>query len=96
MDEAKNPRTIRKFKPLRSPGRVQLTDGDGEGRIEHVLVTEKGREGIRFSWWVDNIYRMNALELPESDLLELFQDAIRKGVFSNAFREKLSAMLKHP
>jgi hypothetical protein len=99
MDSLKVPKSARKnspkYKPIRI-GRVELTDGDGEGRIEHVLATEKEREGIRFSWWVKNMYMRNALELPESDLLKMFQDAINNGVFSSVFREKLSVMLRHP
>ncbi len=75
-----------------STGSVALGPSD-EGRMERLFVKGTGIEEIRFSWWKDGRMARRPLDLPEEALINLFQDAIGKGVFTANFRAKLQAIL---
>jgi hypothetical protein len=82
---------------LDTPARVAF-DASNEGRIEHILVKENGREEngqkeLRFSWWKDGRMMMRPLDLPESHLLELLHNAIEGGIFTPDFLTRLRQML---
>jgi hypothetical protein len=75
------------------PGTIRWPDGS-EGRIERLFVKEPGHEEIRFSWWTKNgTMARRPLDLPEEDLIKLFQDALSKGVFTENFRSQLRALV---
>lgn len=72
---------------------ASLSSGDSEVRIERLFVKEFQQEEIRFSWWKNDKMMMRPLDLPESELLELFQIAIQKRVFTPAFLRDLKGIL---
>ncbi|MCR0983137.1 hypothetical protein [Roseomonas populi] len=73
---------------------TELAHADiGGSRIERLHVKHQGQDEIRFSWWKDGRMMMRPLDLPENELLPLFQAAIRNGVFSEDFLRDLHAAL---
>lgn len=71
---------------------VTARDSIGQS-IERIFVKEHNQEEIRFSWWKNGNMVIRPLDLPESELLPLMQDAVRKGVFSPAFLKGLHEAL---
>jgi hypothetical protein len=69
------------------------TVDDGGCRIERLLVKSSNTEEIRFSWWKDGRMMMRPLDLPEDQLLRLFQAAIKGGVFTPDFLLSLHSAL---
>ena len=80
-------------KQLCQPGRIEWPNTQEEGRIERIYVKSLEHEEIRFSWWKEGRFMTRPLDLPEADLLTMFQDAIDKGVFTEKFRKQLKEML---
>lgn len=72
---------------------IETAQDDMGQRIERILVKEKGREEIRFSWWPDGKFVIRPLDIPEDELLPLFRQAISKGVFSETFLDGLRVTL---
>lgn len=66
-------------------------------RIERLFVKAenggRGQEEIRFAWWPQGNLANRPLDLPETDLLELMAEAIRKGVFTEPFLQGLTKLL---
>lgn len=62
-------------------------------RIERIIVKEFGQPEIRFSWWKDGRFQTRPLDLSEQELLPLVEEAIRQGVFSEWFLQKLHSAL---
>lgn len=61
--------------------------------IEKIYVKAQNQEEIRFSWWKGGKFAPRPLDLPEDELLRLFDLSIKNGVFSNNFLNALlSAM----
>jgi hypothetical protein len=73
-------------------GRREYESGD-QVRIERLFIKDLQQEEIRFSWWKGSRMVMRPLDLPEDDLLELFEDAMHEGVFSQTFLRNLRALL---
>ena len=73
-------------------GTLDYVDGN-QVRIERLYVKHEQQEEIRFSWWKGSRMMMRPLDLPEDDLIALFEDAIREGVFSPKFLQELRAVL---
>ncbi|WP_052134410.1 hypothetical protein [Sphingomonas sp. 37zxx] len=71
---------------------VSATDSIGQS-IERIFVKEHEQEEIRFSWWKNGTLVIRPLDLPESELLPLMCDAIRKGVFTPSFLKGLHEAL---
>lgn len=65
----------------------------GGCRIERLYVKGQDQEEIRFSWWVDGKMANRPLDVPEAELLPLFREAIKKGVFSAEFLKELHSVL---
>lgn len=65
----------------------------GGSRIERLYVKDTEEEEIRFTWWKDGRMQTRPLDLPEYQLLPLFAEAIREGVFSKAFLKGLHSVL---
>lgn len=61
--------------------------------MERLFIKKTSEEEIRFSWWKDGGMTNRPLDLSEKDLLELFEDAIAKGVFGANFKVQLKALL---
>ena len=73
---------------------TELATGTIDGaKIERLYVKKEQREEIRFSWWKDGKLMMRPLDLPEEDLLKLFDDAIENNVFSDSFKYGLVKLL---
>ncbi|MGD9816810.1 MAG: hypothetical protein AB7Q23_17150 [Hyphomonadaceae bacterium] len=62
-------------------------------RIERLYIHEVHRPEIRFSWWPEGKFAPRPLDVTEDELLPLFQDAISKGVFTEAFLGQLRESL---
>ena len=62
-------------------------------RIERLHVKDPGRIEIRFSWWPDGQMANRPLDLPEDELLALFELAIANRVFSGEFLHGLLGLL---
>ena len=73
-------------------GRLPVGDGD-ECRVELLHVKDRNSEEIRFSWWRNDKFRMCPLEVTEEQLLDLFNEGIRAGVFTPDFRQRLRQLL---
>ena len=71
---------------------IATADIDNQ-RIERLLVKGSGQEEIRFSWWPDGRMANRPLDLPESELLPLLQEAITRGVFTDGFLDSLRDFL---
>ena len=67
--------------------------GSSYTAIERIYVKAADQEEIRFSWWEGNRMMPRPLDLPESELLPLLQEAIRGGVFSDQFLSELREVL---
>jgi len=73
---------------------ANLDVGDGhETKKEKIFVKELSQEEIRFSWWSKGKFMRQALDLPEEDLLKLFQLAIDEKVFTESFLQRLKNIL---
>jgi hypothetical protein len=48
---------------------------------------------VRFSWWPNGNIANRPLDIPEPDLLTLFAEAIRQGVFTDRFLKDLTKLL---
>ena len=68
----------------------------GESRIERIHIKAVQQVEIRFSYWKDDKFVVRPLDLPEEELLPLFIEAMRKGVFTAEFLRNLhSALYEH-
>lgn len=85
-------RNTRYAEELCDPGTIVWPTGE-EGRIERLRIKKSGAEEIRFSWWKNGKMAPRPLDLSEDDLVKLFRNAIRKGVFTHTFRSKLRDLL---
>jgi hypothetical protein len=59
-----------------------------EGRIERLQFKQgldRGKQGIRFSWWKDGRLIPRPLDATEEELLDLLGKAAKAGVFSDQF-----------
>ncbi|HZG43605.1 MAG TPA: hypothetical protein VEY93_11620 [Longimicrobium sp.] len=72
---------------------VALPSGDSEVRIERLYVKEAKQEEIRFSWWRDGKMMMRPLDLPEDELIQLLELAIKENVFKPDFIAELKRIL---
>jgi hypothetical protein len=70
--------------------RAELSDC----RIERLWVKKHGQIAIRFSWWPKGRMATRPLDLPERELLELLREAVKEGVFSDAFVGNLLSILR--
>ena len=77
---------------LIAEGRLSLGDGH-EFRIERLHVKGRGSVEIRFSWWKNGALMMRPLDATEDELLNLFNEGIRAGVFTPKFRQRLKQLL---
>lgn len=68
----------------------------GDARVERLKIKATEREEIRFSWWKDDQLMMRPLDLPEDELLTLFQSGIKGGVFSSEFLRALRDIVTLP
>lgn len=71
---------------------VNFSEGS-EGRVERLFIKDRQREEVRFSWWKEGQIIMRPLDATEDQWLELFESALKEGVFSKDFRAKLRYML---
>ena len=62
--------------------------------IERLWVKKHGQIAIRFSWWPNGRMATRPLDLPERELLELLREAVKEGVFSDAFVGNLLSILR--
>jgi hypothetical protein len=89
-------RPLRDTDYAREIATAQLSSGES-GRsfvaIERIYVKGAAQEEIRFSWWEGTRMMARPLDLPESELLPLIQEAIARNVFSREFLSKLRGVL---
>ena len=64
-----------------------------EIRIERLYVKNTGTLEIRFSWWKDGHFITRPMHATEEQLLDLFNEGIRAGVFTPDFRQRLRQLL---
>ena len=64
-------------------------------KAELLLINEKAREEIRFSWRTQEGTRFQRapLDMIESDWLKLFAEAVKEKIFSDSFRLELIKLL---
>jgi hypothetical protein len=74
---------------------ARLPSGKGNDTvaIEHLYVKDAAQHEIRFSWWKGTRMMDRPLDLPESELLPLFREAIKERVFSEEFLADLRRLL---
>lgn len=68
----------------------------GEACVEKILVKANNEEEIRFSWWKGGSMQPRPLDLPEDDLLDLIQEGLAEGVFSDEFLLGLVRLVLKP
>ena len=85
---------LRETAYARELARAVLAYPGGEVRMERLYVKDPGQEEIRFSWWPDSKMAQRPLDLPEDDLLALFEKGIPQNVFTPSFLQSLRACLK--
>jgi hypothetical protein len=68
---------------------VTIDLGDSEGKIEKILSKENELAKIRISSWDQGRLRLSPLDVSENELVNLLQKAIRAGILSPGFLEKL-------
>ncbi len=73
-------------------GRLSVGDED-ECRIERLYVKDGGSTEVRFSWWKNRRFIRLPLHATEPQLLDLFNEGIRAGVFTPDFRQRLRQLL---
>jgi hypothetical protein len=73
-------------------GRLELGDGN-EFRVEKLYVKGTGENEIRFSWWKNDRLTPRPMEVTEPQLVKLFDNGIKAGVFSTKFIEELLQLL---
>jgi hypothetical protein len=84
---------LRDTRYARELARATVEYEGGELRIERLLLKESGQEAVRFSWWKDGKMAPRPLDLPEAELLMLFERAIGRQVFTPNFLQQLKAVL---
>jgi hypothetical protein len=78
---------------------AQGTTQEGEyiSAVEKIYIHELKREEIRFAWYKEKDgtkrFQPRPLDITEDELLELFTDGVKEGVFSKEFRENLKKVL---
>ena len=77
----------------RELARAVLPYPGGEVRIERLHVKEPAQDEIRFSWWPGEKMAQKPLDVPEPDLLLLFEKAIEQKVFTQEFLQNLKSLL---
>ncbi|HUV43468.1 MAG TPA: hypothetical protein VMW13_01425 [Dehalococcoidales bacterium] len=75
-----------------SEGIIEFEDQQ-EIRIERLYVRNTGEVEIRFSWWKHGRFIPRPMHATEKQLLDLFNEGLRAGVLSPAFRERLRQLL---
>ncbi len=94
LEEYKQGESMRDTDYATELSRATLGDTSGEHfRIERLHVKSLDQEEIRFSWWKGDQMMPRPPDLPEDQLLPLFQNAIREGVFSTQFLGELRRVL---
>ncbi len=78
---------------LIAEGRLSLGDR-AEFRIERLYVKDERSTEVRFSWWKNKKLMMRPLDATEPQLLDLFNEGIRAGVFTPYFRRRLRQLLQ--
>ena len=84
---------LRETAYARELARAVLEYPGGVVRIERLYVKDLGQEEIRFSWWPDGKMAQRPLDLPEDDLLALFEKGIQQNVFTPSFLQSLRSLL---
>ena len=74
---------------------IASVENDG-CKIERLFVKHMKQEEIRFSWWKEGKMMMRPLDLPEDELLILFEKAFETNVFTDSFKLKLLKSLLKP
>ena len=77
---------------LIAEGRLSLGDKT-EFRIERLYVKDERSMEVRFSWWKNSKLMMRPLDATEQQLLVLFEQGIKAGVFTPYFRRRLRKLL---
>ena len=94
LEEYKQGESMRDTDYATELSRATLGDTSGEHfRIERLHVKSLDQEEIRFSWWKGDQMMPRPPDLPEDQLLPLFENAIREGVFSPQFLGELRRVL---
>jgi hypothetical protein len=73
-------------------GQLPVGGGD-ECRVERLEIRDTGAIEIRFSWWKNGRLIIRPLHATEEQLLDLFNEGIRAGVFTPDFRRNLKRIL---
>ncbi|MDZ5472690.1 hypothetical protein SM124_13205 [Bacillus sp. 31A1R] len=72
-------------------------EGEDVSAVERIYVKDQKREEIRFAWYKlkdgKPQFQLRPLDLTEEELLLLFKDGLKEGVFSSEFRAKLKEQL---
>lgn len=85
---------MRDTKYAREIATASLPSGDSEVRIERLFVKDPQQEEIRFSWWKNGQMMMRPLDLPEDELVQLIDLAIKNNVFTSGFLGALKGLLQ--
>jgi hypothetical protein len=64
---------------------VSINLGETEGRIEKLLSKESAPARVRISCWSQGHLRSRPLDISETELIRLLQQAIRAGILSSEF-----------
>jgi hypothetical protein len=74
--------------------RATLDFGDGsEHVLERIHVHDAAEEEIRCCYYKNGRFVVRPPDLPEEDLLRLFDAAVAEGVFTGRFRQQLKRIL---
>lgn len=72
-------------------------EGEDISAVEKIFIKDLQREEIRFAWYKEKYgtrkFQPRPLDLTEKELLLLLKAGVKKGVFSQNFREKLKEIL---
>ncbi len=78
---------------LIAEGRLSVGDGHEELRVERLYVKDRKSVEIRFSWWKNGGLMIRPLDATEEELLHLFDEGIKSGVFTPNFIRRLRQLL---
>lgn len=84
-----------KYCDLLSQGKAQ--EGKDIYAVERIYIHKLEREEIRFAWYKlsngKEQFQPRPLDLTEENLLEILEDGIKQGVFSEDFKKGLKTFL---